>query len=456
MKNSIPLSQMLMRNNFCRRIKGLRVTPVQLAFVLLVGFPIGTTAQTTDKEVVVFDNAHSEVPYRIPALAYTRDGRLIAVCDYRISKSDIGINNRNGLWQINEVMRMSTDNGRTWGAVKTVAEGNELADDWHAAFGDPCIVADRESDQILMGCVAGKIGYWGENRSTRGRRQDCVFFRSNDGGHTWGPGELRTDDIWNLYEGTLPGGQSAHGLFLTSGKIMQSRYVKAGSHYRLYIAHPVRLDSFDKRMGTFVIYSDDFGKTWRVLGGTAAPASIAQDESKVEELPDGSVLLSCRDKDGGRRFNVYTYTDSKTAAGTWGEEVMPSNMTRDSINAVNGGIMVVSARQTSTGRPICLLLQSVPQSPERRTMGFYYKVVTNRTDYATPSRLAAGWVKGLKITDATACYSTMVLMDDGYIGLLYEKNSHNDGYDIVFQRLSLDEITGNQYHYDDTQPCRPT
>ena len=89
-------------------------------------------------------------------------------------------------------------------------------------------------------------------------------------------------------------------------------------------------------------------------------------------------------------------------------------------------------------------------------MGFYYKVVTNRTDYATPSRLAAGWVKGLKITDATACYSTMVLMDDGYIGLLYEKNSHNDGYDIVFQRLSLDEITGNQYHYDDTQPCRPT
>ena len=422
--------------------------------LLLAVFPTDTTAQTGDKEVVVFDNAHSEVPYRIPALACTRDGHLIAVCDYRINKSDIGFNNRNGLWQINEVMRISTDHGRTWGPVRTVAEGSELADDWHAAFGDPCIVADRESDQLLMGCVAGKTGYWGENRSTNSRRQDCVFFRSNDGGHTWGQGELRTADIWNLYEGTLPDGQSAQGLFLTSGKIMQSRHVKAGSHYRLYIAHPVRLDSFDKRMGTFVIFSDDFGKSWQVLGGTAAPASIAQDESKVEELPDGSVLLSCRDKDGGRRFNVYTYTDPKTAAGTWGEEVMPHNMTRDSVNAVNGGIMVVPVRHTATGRQAHLLLQSIPQSPERRTMGFYYKVVTSRADYATANRLGSGWTKALKLTDATACYSTMTLMGDGHIGLLYEKNFHNEGYDIVFQRLSLEEITGGQYRYDDPRPCQ--
>ena len=194
MKNSIPLSQMLMRNNFCRRIKGLRVTPVQLAFVLLVGFPIGTTAQTTDKEVVVFDNAHSEVPYRIPALAYTRDGRLIAVCDYRISKSDIGINNRNGLWQINEVMRMSTDNGRTWGAVKTVAEGNELADDWHAAFGDPCIVAGRHvvgvrtvcSFAVMTGAIlGGRENYVPTTFGTSmrepclggSRRMDCFLLR---------------------------------------------------------------------------------------------------------------------------------------------------------------------------------------------------------------------------------------------------------------------------------------
>lgn len=417
---------------------------------LLAALPVSaeTPADTADKEVVVFDNANSTVPYRIPALAYTRDGKLIAVCDYRINKSDIGFNNRNGLWQINEVMRISNDNGKTWSPITTIAEGKPNGEDWQAAFGDPCIVADRESDQILMACVAGKVGYWGENRSTNRRRQECVLFRSHDGGTTWSAGERRTDDVWGLYDGTLPGGESAQGLFLTSGKIMQSRCIKTGSHYRIYVAHPVRTDNFDRRMGTFVLYSDDFGKTWKVLGGTHRPASIAQDESKVEELPDGSVLLSCRDKDGGRRFNVFTYTDLMTADGTWGEEVMPTNMTRDSLNAVNGGLLIVPARRVDNAEPAYIVLQSVPHSHERRTMGFYYKAVTSRADYSCAQHLGSGWLKGLRLTESTACYSTMTLLNDGRVGMLYEKNFHNEGYDIVFHSLSLEEITNGQYRYD--------
>lgn len=418
------------------------------ALSILTFITTSATAQTKEKEVVVFDNAKSEVPYRIPAMAYTKAGKLIAVCDYRINKSDIGFKNSDGSWQINEVMRTSSDNGKTWSRMRTIAEGNNKTDDWRAAFGDPCIVADRESDEVLMGCVAGTVGYWGENRSTNKHRQHCVFFRSKDGGRTWGQPEWLTDEIWGLYDGTLPEKQSAEGLFLTSGKITQSRYIKAGTHYRLYIAHPVRLESFDKRMGSFVIYSDDFGKTWQVLGGTDKPASIAQDESKVEELPDGSVLVSCRDKDGGRRFNVFTYTNPLAATGTWGEEVMPENMTRDSVNAVNGDIMIVPAINTRNGEKAYVALQSVPQSPERRTMGFFYKVITNRSHYATADSLGRGWKKGMKITDSTACYSTMVMLNDGKIALLYEKNIHNNGYDIVFQPLSLEEITNGEYRVD--------
>ena len=67
---------------------------------LLVSVAPALAAQTADKEIVVFDNANSEVPYRIPALAYTRAGKLLAVCDYRLNKADIGINNHNGLSQI--------------------------------------------------------------------------------------------------------------------------------------------------------------------------------------------------------------------------------------------------------------------------------------------------------------------------------------------------------------------
>src|SRR3712207_776906 len=67
-----------------------------------------------DYRTTVFDNANSAVPFRMPALTQTRRGQLLAVCDFRISKTDVGWNNRNGLWQINVVMKTSNDRGRTW------------------------------------------------------------------------------------------------------------------------------------------------------------------------------------------------------------------------------------------------------------------------------------------------------------------------------------------------------
>lgn len=60
-------------------------------------------AQTT----IVFDNQMSKVPYRIPALAKTADGKLILVVDYRYSKADIG----NGPLDLR--YKISLDNGKT-------------------------------------------------------------------------------------------------------------------------------------------------------------------------------------------------------------------------------------------------------------------------------------------------------------------------------------------------------
>ena len=393
--------------------------------------------------VTVFDNAGSEVPYRIPALAQTREGRLLAVADYRISHTDIGFNNRNGLYQINEVMRYSDDGGKTWSAPQIIAEGDENASDpVRTAFGDPSIVADRLSDEVLMHCVAGKTGYF---VATRHDPQHAFFFRSLDGGRTWDKGEELTEMIYGLYDGKLSDGKPADGIFLTSGRIMQSRYVRVGKYYRLYIAHPVKRSGYD-RTGTFVIYSDDFGRTWRSLGDPAREVpSVAQDESKLEELPDGSVLLSCRDAGGGRRFNVFVYSDPSNAKGSWGKEVMPDNMTGAEVNACNGEVLVLPVTRKSDGSPLHLVLQSVPQSPKRTDVGFYFKEIASSGDYSTAESLGSGWQKGLRVTDKDSCYSTMILMDDGRIGFLYEESSHNDGYDIIFRSLSLEEITGDRY-----------
>ena len=392
---------------------------------------------------IVFDNPSSEVPYRIPAIAETREGRILAVADYRISRLDIGYNHRNGLFQINEVMRTSDDYGRSWSVETVIAEGNEHAlDTVRTAFGDPSLVADRTSDEVLMHSVAGKTGYFS---ATRENPQHAYFFRSNDGGRTWDEGEDLTEQIYSLYDGKLEGGKPADGIFLTSGRIMQSRYIKAGDYYRIYIAHPVRRQGIE-RTGTFVIYSDDFGRSWHALGDpTAGVPSIAQDESKIEELPDGSVLLSARDASGGRRFNVFYYSDPVSGAGMWGKEVMPDNMSADEVNACNGAVLVVPVIRKSDGRALHLILQSVPQNPKRLDVGFYYKEITSSEDYDSPEALGAGWQKALQVTDKDSAYSSMILMSNDRIGLLYEESSYNEGYTIVFASLSVEEITGDKY-----------
>lgn len=425
-----------------------------LYLILLIAtafLPISTTpahpsrmpaADSAEYRTTVFDNANSAIPFRIPALTQTRRGLLLAACDFRISKTDVGWNNRNGLWQINVVMKISDDRGRTWSDSVCVARGDEHAvDTVRTAFGDPSIVADRTSDNVLLHCVAGKTSYPG---ATRRHPQHAMFFRSTDGGRTWDHGTDLTEMIYGLYDGRLPNGGSADGIFLTSGKIMQSRYVRKDKYYRLYMAHPLRQRGVD-RCGTFVIYSDDFGATWHSLGDTRIAPSVAQDESKVEELPDGSVLLSCRDAQGGRRFNVFTYTDEMAAKGHWGQEVMPENMTATQVNACNGGILIVPARRNSDGRSLYVALQTVPLSARRDSVGFFFKELASYSDYATARQLGSGWMKGLRVTDASSCYSTMVRMDNDRIGLLFENNFHNEGYDIYFQSLSLSTITHGAY-----------
>lgn len=391
---------------------------------------------------IVFDRSKSAIPYRIPAITETRKGTLLALCDFRFNFNDVGWNNRNGRWQINVVMKTSKDHGRTWSDSVSVARGNEHSTDpVRTAFGDPSIIADRTSDNVLLHCVAGKSPY---HTATRQNPQHAIFFHSTDGGKTWDNGTDLTEMIHGLYDGKLPNGGNPDGVFLTSGKILQSRYIRKGNFYRLYVAHPIRQKEVD-RCGTFVIYSDDFGRTWDVLGTPSVAPSIAQDESKVEELPDGSVLLSCRELYGGRRFNVFTYTDPLKATGKWGQEVMPENMTGKQVNACNGGLLIVPAKRIKDGKKLFVALQSVPLSARRDSVGFFYKELAAYSDYSNAESLGKNWKKGLRVTDESSCYSTMVNMKNCRIGFLYEVREDKAGYDIEFKSLSLKEITNGEY-----------
>lgn len=385
------------------------------------------------------------VPYRIPAIAALKDGSVVCVADYRFSRQDIGIV-KGG--RIDLHLRLSHDNGKTWGDKFTLVEsrGAESPDFMNVAFGDPCIVADRESERVLVMSCAGDVAYI---KGQRDYHQCIARFYSDDGGKTWSKPTDIAESIYSQFDDGKYG--PARAMFVASGKVLQSRYVKVGKYYRLYCA--VLQTVANGEWMNFVLYSDDFGESWKVLGGVdTAPIVKGADEAKVEELPGGNLLISSRTNANGRNFNIFTFTNEKRAEGSWGE-MAHSSKHNDGVysdrNACNGELLVVPVVRKSDGREMYLLLQSLPLGPYRANVGIYYKGLESAADVATPARIAEKWEGSYRVSNETSAYSTMVLQSDNSIGFLYEERELYDkrggGYSIVYDNLSVEQITDGSY-----------
>ena len=390
-----------------------------------------------------------DIPYRIPSIAVTRTGRLISVVDYRHSGSDIGVVN-NG--RIDLHYRTSDDNGHTWSQTQVLVEGKgaEATDFMSVGYGDPCIVADSESDRVLVLSCAGNVSF---QNGTRQRHQNIARFYSEDGGNTWSKPEDIAESIYSQFDASSYG--PVRSMFVASGRIMQSSTVKVGNYYRLYCAVLVR-DNSATHMN-YVLYSDDFGGSWRVLGDINQPAVYrTADEPKVEELPNGSILISSR-YSGGRYFNIYTFDDVAAATGSW-DTAQFSGASNNGVTAIdnstNGEVEIIPVVRNADKEEMYLLLQSLPMGPQRANVGIYYKELASEVeDYLSPYELARDWDGVLQVSTLNSAYSTMIWQRDNNLGFLYEEetygvSAHNyGGYNIVYESLSIEEITEGKYSY---------
>ena len=359
--------------------------------------------------------------YRIPAFAVTNGGTLLAVTDLRyLHNNDLGNGHR-----IDLLIKRSEDNGKTWSPDTNITNVPASA---HTGYGDAAIVADRESDDVLILCVTGNISY---QAGTAGNHQHVFKFVSHDGGKTFPDSEKK--DISDTIFAFNPLWVS---LFFGSGKIVQSRYIKAGSHYRIYSA------LLSLHYGNAVVYSDDFGSTWKLLGNPASSPIPDGDEAKVEELPDGSVVLSSR-KNNGRFFNIFTYNDATSGSGQWsGKKTLDYSHGQ----GTNGEILIVKARKTGTKDPVYLALQSLPDGPGRSNVTIHWRELTNSTITANDFVSAAAWNSySYVVQSGSSAYSTMDVQRDGGIGFLYERNTRGHDYDIAYTNLPIDVITNGAY-----------
>ena len=386
---------------------------------------LGLLATTTVAQTRLFQTGDaSGFPYRIPAIATVSNGQLIALSDRRPCGADIGYG------RVDILGRTSDDNGATWSKPFNVLVGSGSGID--AGYGDACLVADAKRKELLLVCVSGDVPYW-KSTVEHSQRFMVTHGHWDKKSKVWKWDE--PTDLTNHIYRELLGGR-VNGLFMGSGRICQSKLVKVGDYYRVYGA-------LCTHKGNFVLYSDDFGRSWNVLGSDVESCAPKGDEPKCEELPDGSVLLSSR-KYGGRYFNIYKYEDVKTAKGAWGEAVDTREVKGGISNegTPTDGEILITKVKNAEGKRTYVALQSVPAGPKRTNVTIYWKELSDLKDYDTPENFASAWDGSYQVSYTTSAYSTMTLQKDGRIGFYWEEYVKGNGYDMFYQALTIEEITG--------------
>jgi sialidase-1 len=342
--------------------------------------------------------------YRIPALICTKIGTVIAFCEGRANDSEDGS-------PTHLVLKRSTDNAHEWkpqgGAGKHSASRSRavnmtwlpmqvlLASRANDAYMNPVPIIDQSTGVIEL-----LVNYY-PHYDPRTELQDAQtwLLTSRDEGANWSKPIDLTPQVGAQELG--PG----IGIQLNGGRLVVSTY-------------------------RGVIYSDDHGAHWRA--GGAAPGPI--NESQVVELADGSLLRNTRGTP------LRTITISKDGGLTWGKEYRDPALTDPKLW---DGCQASLARYTlvTGGGGKNRLLFANPADPQNRFL------MTVRLSYDE----GRTWPVSKLVKNGTGAYSSLTVLPDGTIGLIYETGSSHDGVvesyaNLTFARFNLEWFTGEHDH----------
>ncbi|MFT4512263.1 MAG: sialidase-1 [Planctomycetota bacterium] len=232
------------------------------------------------------DNCHT---YRIPGLATTNKGTLIAVYDNRYR----GGGDLPG--DVDVGMSRSTDGGATWEPMRVIMDmGNDKK--WHYdGIGDPEVLVDTVNGRIWAGAT------WSHgNRSWNGsgpgmepaETGQFMLVHSDDDGKTWSKPRNITKQIKDPKWRFVLQGPGA-GITMRDGTLVLA------AQYRSAPDGPHKGKPFST-----LISSMDRGETWQIGTG----AKVDTTEAQLVELEDGVLMINCRDNRRGSR-SIYTTND---------------------------------------------------------------------------------------------------------------------------------------------------
>ncbi len=335
--------------------------------------------------------------YRIPAMVLDKDGNIVVASDRRYnSNADLGNH------KIDVSIRRSEDGGRTWSKQNIVAIGDGRNSGTYG-YGDPALVTTANG-RIICLMAAGKNGYFSGMRN-------IGITTSDDNGLTWSA--VRELTASNFTDATYNKTNSLGfwSIFTTSGKGLLKR------DGTVMFTTNTLASSSSSSSNCVVITSKDEGQSWQ-LG--PAIAYTGGDESKLEEMNDGSLLISVR-QSGARGFNTGNADASK-----WGTQWRNSQITA---NACNADILYYS-RDIDGERDI-MLHTYLKNTGSRRNL-----TLAMSTDQGQ------NWTDVMNIQPGGSAYSTMVRLPNGDLAILYEDESYSagNGYAETFLTITSEQI----------------
>ena len=318
--------------------------------------------------------------HRIPALAVSTRGTLLAAWDGRPTLADVPSH-------IAILMRRSEDSGRTWSPLDTVR-----ADTAPLGFGDPSLLVDRTTGRVFLFHAASvRQGFFGSSTAVNDDDPEVLHADvswSDDDGRTWQHRRLTSTikrEGWGgLFAASGAGVQLARGAH--AGRLLQPFVVRLGQ--ATYAA---------------VLRSDDHGATWQ-MGELVGPDA---DEAEVAERADGTVVLNAR----ARPFRRVAI--SRDRGVTFDAPVADTALVDPGNNA---GLLAVPAIGDDA-----LLLSHTADSTTRRRL-----VLRRSCDGGRH------WQTPRILVPEAAAYSTLALLPSGDIGVLFERGAYDA---ITFARV---------------------
>ncbi len=333
--------------------------------------------------------------FRIPSVIATRNGTLLAFAEARrMGAADAG--------DIDLVVRRSRDGGASWSAIQIVGDNGPNT------FGNPCPVLDAKTG-VLWLLATQNLGTDREKdiiAGTSAASRTVWAMKTDDAGMTWSTPVEITASVkqadWTWYA-TGPG----VGIQTRDGRlVIPANHAEAGSGVH--------------RSHTF--FSDDGGQRWQ----QGASSEAGTNESQVVELADGRLMLNMRNHPP-KSDNVRMVATSDDRGRTWSAASPDRALIEPPAQA--SLLRLTTAANEDRNR----LLFANPASAARERMMVRLSYDEGQT-----------WPVARVLHAGPAAYSSLVVLPDRSIGLLFERGDRSAYEGIAFARFTLGWLTEEQ------------